>query len=334
MQQFDIPIAIFFFKRIEKTQLIIKRLAVLKPKKLYLLGDGPRDSNEAVSVDECRRLVEDKINWDCEIIRRYAQTNIGVYENIAGGVKWVFEREENAIFLEDDNLPEISFFQFCKEMLLYYKEDNRILWICGTNYLLDYQPQDDSSYVFTHNMMPCGWASWGNKFMKYYDGELKLWNDPYINKRVRAMKYDSNLHNQDINCWERESYRIKNNQKPGSWDYQMSFTIRAHGLYGIIPKYNQITNIGVDMDSIHGGTSFKNVMTRRFCGLPTKEMNFPLKHPKIVKTDVVFEKRIAKIITYPLSIRIKCHIIWFIKKVLFINQQENLLSSIKRKVGL
>ena len=329
---FEIPVAIFIFKRIEKTLEIIERIARVKPSKIYIISDNGRNKEEIDLVRELREKVEKKINWDCTIIKKYAPTNIGVYENIANGAKWVLNKEESAIFLEDDNLPELTFFKFCQEMLERYKNDTRILWICGTNYLKKYDPQDGSSYVFTKHMLPCGWASWSHKFNKFYDGNLELWQDEYLNKRVRFENLDKILQRQDIANWDKELRLIKKGLKPNSWDYQMSFTMRVHGLYAIVPKYNQITNIGVDLDSIHGGTSFDNVMTKRFCGIETTKLEFPLKHPKAVLSDLNFEKRTAKIITLPGNERNKIKLATFLKKTFKTDIDKSFINEMKNKL--
>lgn len=329
---FEIPVAIFIFKRIEKTLEIIERIAQVKPSKIYIISDNGRNQEEIDLVKELREKVEKKIDWDCKVIKKYAPTNIGVYENIANGAKWVLDQEEWAIFLEDDNLPELTFFKFCQEMLEHYKDDTRILWICGTNYLKKYNPQDGSSYVFTKHMLPCGWASWSHKFNKFYDGNLELWQDEYLNKRVRFENIDKILQRQDIANWEKELRLIKKGLKPNSWDYQMSFTMRIHGLYAIVPKYNQITNIGVDLDSIHGGTSFDNIMTKRFCGIETTKLEFPLKHPKAVLSDLNFEKRTAKIITLPVNERNKIKLATFLKKAFKTDIDKSFIDEMKNKL--
>lgn len=323
-KSYDIPIVLFTFKRTEKLLLIIDRIAEIKPKKVYIISDGGRTPEEHLIVEQSRSIVEKQIKWDCEIIKRYASENIGVYENIGGGARWVFEHEEYAIFLEDDNLPDLTFFPFCEEMLKLYKDDTRILWICGTNYLKEYQPQNGASYMFTQHMLPCGWASWANKFTKFYDGELNLWKQPIVRQRVALLKYDSALKRQDMSNWDHEVRRRRNNGRFASWDYQMGFSIRVNGLYGIVPQYNQIENIGVDMDSIHGGTSFSNIMTRRFCGISTKSLKFPLNHPQIVQTDVIFEKQTAKIITLPFKYRIRQHVSSFLKKICSVDEDSSI----------
>ncbi|MNE39777.1 hypothetical protein D3C80_1337460 [compost metagenome] len=243
----------------------------------------------------------------------------------------MLQREPFAIFLEDDNFPEITFFQFCKELLKRYENDTRVLWICGTNYLKTYAPQDGSSYVFTKNMMPCGWASWASKFIPFYDGELALWQDPYVRDRIRKEYLYEKLYYQDRYNVE---YELDAKAKTGrfySWDYQMSFSIRAHNLYGIVPAYNQITNIGVDNHSTHGGTSMEDVMTERFCGLPTRPMEFPLRHPKALLVDDAFEVAVAKVILHPKFFSAKSRLSRAVRKLLGIRKTESILGYLKSK---
>ena len=129
---YSIPVVLILFKRFDTLEKILDRIRYVKPQKVYLLSDEGRNENEKNMVQKVRNFVESSIDWDCKIIKKYATKNEGVYNNIALGAKWVFEREEKAIFLEDDNLPEVTFFNFCEEMLNKYVDDNRILWICGT----------------------------------------------------------------------------------------------------------------------------------------------------------------------------------------------------------
>ncbi len=303
MKSFDIPVALFIFKR-DKAVRIIERIAEVRPKKLYLLADYGRNEQECALADACRTAVEQAITWDCEVIKNYATENRGVYENIAGGAKWVLRQEKWAIFLEDDNLPETTFFPFCEEMLRRYEHDTRVLWICGTNYLGEYTPENGNSYVFTRHMLPCGWASWSHKFETFYDGEMSLYENEDVQKNIGDVYYSKALYEQCKASWTGEYYRISHKKKPLSWDYQMDFSIKANNLFGICPCKNQIENIGVDVHSAHFGSSFSDIMVRRFCGMKSYPITFPLKHPATVMSDKVFEKKIAKIILYPLKRRI------------------------------
>lgn len=332
MSHFNVPVVLFMFKR-DKAVEIVKRIAQVKPKKLYLMADYGRNEQEKRQADECRRMVENEITWECEVIKNYAEENRGVYENIGEGAMWVLRREKWAIFLEDDNLPEVTFFDFCREMLERYEEDTRVLWICGTNYLGDYNSSSGDSYVFTRHMLPCGWASWGSKFERFYDGKLNLINDSGVMNNIGDVYLNKSIYKQYRNSWMSEYCRIKDGKRPISWDYQMDFSIKAHNLVGICPCKNQIKNIGVDENSIHGGTSFSNIMTKRFCGMNSYSLEFPLQHPKTLLIDKAFEKAIGRIILYPLRVRIYTSFFKFIRKILRIPPNITTKQYIANKMG-
>lgn len=331
MEQFDIAVALFIFKRGDKAAMIVDQISKIKPKRLFLIGDGARNEKEIQEVEKCRRIVESHITWDCKVIKYYASENRGVYENIAGGAKWVLEREPCAIFLEDDNYPAISFFQYCKELLEKYKNDTRVLWICGTNYLKEYQPIDGSDYVFTQLMLPCGWASWSHKFGRFYDGDLSLYREKCLVDKIRYYYRNKVLFNQNVKSWDMENRRILAGLKPISWDFQMAFSLRIHNLLGIAPKYNLIKNIGDDLFATHGTSSMKNVMTKRFCHVETRELSFPLKHPKCLLIDPCFEDATEKLIVYPLKMRLKAIVASKLKKLLHISPDTSITASIKSR---
>jgi hypothetical protein len=334
---FKIPVVLFTFKRKEPLLRIIDRLSIVKPSKLYLISDAGRNEGEHLLVKDVRESIENRIDWDCEIIKNYADTNKGVYKSIGEGAKWVLEKEESAIFLEDDNLPEITFFDFCSEMLEKYKNDDSVMWVVGTNYLGKHLPKDGASYMFTKHMLPCGWASWGNKFSKFYDGELKLLNKK-SGKELKEKFINKKLYKQEVTKYFKTKYTLNKSIELASWDAQIGFSIRHNNLYGISPKYNQIENIGIDELSTHGGISIEGnssqaEMTSRFCGIKTIPLEFPLKHPKSIEVDLEYEKKIAEIVLYPFSERLKISLMAFIKPLIGINKYAS-FKTILKKINL
>lgn len=325
--QFNIPVVLFIFKRSDTVLRIINVLSKIQPQKIYLLSDEGRNEDEKKIVADTRTNVENSINWECEIIKNYALENRGVYKNIGEGAKWVFEREKKAIFLEDDNLPEETFFKYCEELLEKYENNSKILWICGTNYLEKYDSK--YSYMFTQHLLPCGWASWKEKFLKYYDGNLLNYRkEQYMSNFISSYKSKRLLKQRKISI-EGEIYRKEKFNKYASWDYQMLFSIRSNNMYGISPKYNQIRNIGIDEFSTHGGTSLQMELTKRFCEIPTHKLEFPLIHPDNIEIDEKYEKKITNILLFPLDLRIKMKIVFFIKKILGISKYDSLSESNK-----
>ena len=295
---FDIPVAVFIFKRLDTLERIFDRLAEVRPSKLYLIADQGRDEAERLAVDKVRRGVDSLITWDCEVVRDYAKENRGVYGNIALGAKRVFEREPVAIFLEDDNLPSVSFFPFCAEMLARYRDNDKILWICGTNYLSQYEAPHNASYIFTRQLMPCGWASWGDKFLSSYDFDLNK-TTPEDMRRARNTYSVRRLYLQHLFNVEYEKAHKGRTGRYYSWDYHMAWTLRTGGFFGIAPSVNLIENIGVDDCSEHGGNDLSLDMTNRFCSMDGYELPFPLRHPETVELDMTYERLIERKLLYP-----------------------------------
>ena len=173
---FNIPVVLFTFKRFDTLERIIPVLKAASIRKLYIFSDGPRNDEEKTQVLETRSKILQMIDWDCEVIKKFNEVNKGVFNQIGMGALDVFKNEEKAIFIEDDNLPEVSFFRYCEQMLEKYENDEKVLWVCGTNYESE-SKYLDCDYVFTKHMLPCGWASWKNKFEKYYLTSFDLLND-------------------------------------------------------------------------------------------------------------------------------------------------------------
>ncbi|GIU38571.1 hemolytic protein HlpA [Shewanella schlegeliana] len=323
-----VPVALFIFKRSETLERIFSKIRDYRPDKIYLIADGHRNDEEKKLVDYTRNKVEQLIDWDCQIIKNYSPENRGVYENIGGGANWVFDREDSAIFLEDDNLPEDGFFEFCEELLYKYKEEEKVLWICGTNYLKGFQSEFD--FVFTQHMLPCGWASWSHKFKRFYDGELKHF-DPN-NKIELKSRYSSNaLFEQDFDNFCKTKRLLSVDRKKSSWDRQVAFSLRYFDIYGVSPVKNQIRNIGVDELSTHGGNSLKKTMTKRFCELETNKISFPIKHPVDITLNVKYELETEKVILLPLTDRLLMRLASFIKPVFGVDRDESLTLFIKSK---
>jgi hypothetical protein len=70
-----------------------------------------------------------------------------------------FEQVERAIILEDDCLPDPSFFRFCDEMLERYRDNNRVSLVSGGNLQFG-QQRGTGSYYFSKYTHIWGWASW------------------------------------------------------------------------------------------------------------------------------------------------------------------------------
>ena len=330
IRSMKIPVVLFTFRR---TETVLKILAVLreaKIEKLYLFSDGPRNAEEAKDVDCARKTILESIDWPCTVIPVFHESNVGVFAQIGEGALSVFSKEERAIFLEDDNLPSISFFDYCAEMLDKFEDDEKILWVCGTNYEGE-SKYLNSDYVYTHHLLPCGWASWSKKFLKYYQTSFKDLNKSEV-KRTLFKNYESkSLYRQQMRSFVNEKYREDHGMRFASWDFHMAYSIRLFNLYGIAPKINQITNIGIDQYSIHGGTTKNHPNTAKFCEIKSGVISFPMKGPNHFGTNKTFERNITKIILAPFWIRALYPLTKIVKKILGIYPNGSIYSLLSKK---
>ena len=72
------PIALFLFKRKDTVLRIIEQIKKVQPDRIYLLSDQGRSPEEIERVAETRSAVETAIDWPCDVVKLYAETNRGV----------------------------------------------------------------------------------------------------------------------------------------------------------------------------------------------------------------------------------------------------------------
>ena len=114
---------------------LLARIQRERPGRIWLVADGPKDSGEAELCRQAREVAEKAVNWPCEVIRVYAETNLGLRTRLETGLDAVFAREAAAILLEEDCHPTEDFFPFCEAMLERYREEPRVGGISGNCFL-------------------------------------------------------------------------------------------------------------------------------------------------------------------------------------------------------
>lgn len=157
--QLTTPVAFIIFNRPDTTEKVFAEIAKAKPPKLLVIGDGPRVSRqgEAEKVAAARSIIQ-CVDWDCEVQTNFSDVNLGCKRRVSSGIDWVFEQVEEAIILEDDCLPDPTFFRFCEELLARYRHDQRIGMISGDNFQFGSRRNDDS-YYFSKYVHIWGWAT-------------------------------------------------------------------------------------------------------------------------------------------------------------------------------
>jgi hypothetical protein len=278
------PIVLVVYKRPGKTKLVLKEISKVSPEILFVVGDGSRDekSDEIELVNKTRDLIKD-YGGEYDLITNYSEINLGLRMRISSGLNWVFEQVDEAIILEDDCVPNSSFFYFCEELLQRYKNDDRIMVISGNNFQKG-QQRTNYSYYFSRYNHCWGWATW-RRAWEFYDDKMYLW------PKVRDGNWLMDIHDQDtrvVNFWK-DIFQNVYKRELDSWAYCWTFACWMQSGLTIIPNVNLVSNIGFDIGATH--TMHKS----RSANIPVEDLKFPLKHPPFIIRDSIADKYTQKI---------------------------------------
>ena len=264
------PVAFLIFNRPDTTAKVFTAIRQAKPPQLFVIADGAR-SDRPGEAEKCAatRAIIDGVDWECEVFTNYADVNLGCKTRISSGLDWVFEQVESAIILEDDCLPDPSFFLFCETLLDRYREDERIMVVSGNNFQFG-QQRTNYSYYFSRFNHCWGWATW-RRAWQHFDVEMKLWQQVKSDRWLELIFDEPRA----ANYWQK-MFQAAYDEKVNTWAYRWTLACWLQSGLTVIPHVNLVSNIGFGSQATN--TTVKNI----FANLPAREMNFPLQHPPFI----------------------------------------------------
>jgi len=273
------------FARPEYAEQSFNAICMAKPRYLYFYNNAPREGNED-EYSKCMyiRSFINRINWDCKLKTYFRDVHVDIYTSLFSAIDWVFQKEEQAIILEEDCVASLAFFDYCRQLLPLYKDDIRIWLLSGDNYFPHYNPSG-YDYIFSRYPYQYGWASWKSR----WDKVIRI-NIPWVEMK------EYKLYEQIFPNPKEAKARIladdrayKTIQTKPAWDYIFGFTVKSQGGFGIVPTNNLVSNIGV---SGHHNNRFNSLVNcRKILTVP----NYPIqKHPPFVVPDYRYDRYFHK----------------------------------------
>lgn len=279
-----VPVLLLTFNRLDTMQQVFKQVAQYRPSKLYLASDGPRAHvpGEKDKVDQIRQFLTERIDWECDVKTLFRPANLGCKIAVSEAISWFFEHEECGIILEDDCLPDRSFFTFCTAMLAAYRDDTRIMQISGTNFIGSYTPDPQYSCFFSKYGGIWGWASW-RRAWKHFDLSPEKYHQAKATEILKG--FLGNAY-----AWRMSLYEQVFEKNLDTWDYQWSFARAINSGLSIVPAVNLVKNIGFGTDASHTQKT-----TSVLADMQTNELN--VKHFKpnpFVVPDPYYDERLIR----------------------------------------
>jgi len=251
---FETPILFLLFNRPDTTKLVFAKIREVKPKYLFIAADGPRADRQSEKelCEQTRNLVMDSIDWDCEVKTLFRNENLGCGKAVSLAITWFFDNVEQGIILEDDCLPDLSFFQYCSDLLEKYRFDEQVFVIGGNNF--QSKKWGKSSYYFSAYGFTWGWATWRRAWSKF-DYSLQSIEEKQFKHQLK--RYFPKQQQRDY--W----YCIYKTMKYipiDTWDYQWTITQWYNNGINILPNINLVKNIGFGNDATHTKCNVDGVM--------------------------------------------------------------------------
>ena len=265
------PVLFLAFNRLDTTTQVLDQILAYSPSTLYIAADGHRSNKagEAELCQEVRDLIISKTKNHDNVKLLFRDQNLGCRLAVSSAIDWFFEHEESGIILEDDCLPNQSFFTFCSEMLERYSSDERVMHVSGNNFQY-LKRWSENSYYFSNFNHIWGWATW-RRAWKTYDVTMA---DYPIYKHNQFIKSIWGKDSQLCDYWTRkfDDVYYKNYN---TWDYQWTYAVWKNNGLSILPEVNLVTNIG-----FIGSYTHQNVFSK-FLTIKTEDLGH-ITHPTII----------------------------------------------------
>ncbi len=284
--QTEVPILLMAFIRPDLIKKAMDHLSKFAPPILYVMGDGPRNENEAKLCEQSRKIAMNPC-WKCEVVPILNDNNKGVVASFVKGMNKMFSEHEFGIYIEDDIMLSKSFYPFAQEILFKYRDENRIGHVNSTNFIPHYNSKSYSnSYFLSQYAFEWGFATW-RRMWNLYDVNMLKWRNVnqkkilaehcFNHREKKSLKQMFNLH-----C---------DNPRPLAWGYQWLFTCLHNHALSVTPKANMSLNLGFNRkDSTN--TSGENPVAN-----PIRDCEFPLNHPSSISRDIEYDRAVSNLVS-------------------------------------
>lgn len=241
-------VLVIAFNRPDDLRRLIDRLREVRPPRVYLAVDGPRAHrlDDADWVNECQLLAH-AIDWDCQLRTLFRDVNLGCGLGVSGAIEWFFTHEERGIILEDDIIPDPTFFPYCADLLDRYQEDPRVFAISGCNYVPPTHISDvQAAYRFSRVPHIWGWATWRRSW-NLYRLDLNGWR---TRLPAGALWRASGRSVAGFAYWT-STFELLARKQVDTWDGQLVLASMATGGLTATSNVNLVENRGFGESATH-----------------------------------------------------------------------------------
>lgn len=202
----------------------------------YVFIDGPRKERDIAIIKAVEQLalgVTDNV--------KVSLKNKGLGSSIIAGVSEVLSKHDSVIVLEDDLRLMTGFLTYMNECLERFKDDERILSVCGYSLKVK-TPKDYGSTVYLGDRASSwGWGTWRDRWEKV-DWNVSDWKEFSTDKKAISA---FNRCGSDMFGMLRDYMEGRNR----SWAIRFCYHQFKHGLCSVHPIKSLVDNDGFGINA-------------------------------------------------------------------------------------
>lgn len=233
------PIVFFAYNRPQHTRDALLSLSVAKyasDTELYIYCDGPKSADEALAVEEVRRICRHTSGFlKTTVVCR--ERNIGLAANVIDGVGMVIAKHGRAIVVEDDLIVSPSFIAYMNAALDFYEGKN-VFSISGYMPRISISPDYPYSTCLISRNASWGWATWKECWQKV-DWEVTDF-DSFITSKSSTKSFNKAGNDLTMMLLKQKQGQIN------SWSVRFCYAGFKAGWPTVYPVNSLVSNNGVD----------------------------------------------------------------------------------------
>lgn len=214
---------------------------------VYISLDYPVNVNHREGYEKIKQYIDNTINnlhfKKVVILEKKLNYGVGIYGNFSDCLTEIFEKFDRIIISEDDNIFSSNFLEYINKGLELYKNDPRILAVCGyrNNFVGKFE---DNNHFAQHSLFQAwGYGIWKNRYVRLQN-EL----NPQFFERIllRDKMWKKCLYYWPTHFNSILDYAASTKTREWMCDVTLGFYMVVNNLCVINPTISKVRNCGFD----------------------------------------------------------------------------------------
>ena len=239
----ELPVLIMAFQRVDNLKLIVERCMEAGIREIYVSVDGPLPENPEQQINY-RLIIQYlnllSVNPNLRICINLNEHNLGCSVSILRALDWFFGLVDLGVILEDDCIPEVSFFSYVFDGLEYINDNAHCMIVSGSQFWRS--PELKSGNVISTYPLIWGWATTKLKWHLLSD---------LMEKEVNMTTFHYPWLGSPDHVFWHAGLRRSVLGYIDAWDSILAFIFYRDGFEALLPHTSLISNIGNDQYAIH-----------------------------------------------------------------------------------